>query len=216
MQVILNDSTPLIASFLRKNQRTLKLASINCLLEIYRNYSKFFTVEQLKSCVIVELPPLITENDLHITQVTLKLLTLICNTHGSQLIAANILQQVLHLIQSPLMQGLALESSIEFFRSIVKNQQAGIDYKDLIQMLVKPIREQRIDPHQQATGGSPLAMHKQAFYSIAKCIAVLIVDNARDGQHVITQFINDIKSPKSSDSIRLLSLLCLGETGKYL
>jgi len=216
MQVILTDCIPLIASFLRKNQRTLKLASINCLLEIYRNYSKFFTVDQLKSCLIVELPPLINENDLHITQVTLKLITLVCNTHGSQLIAANILQQVLHLIQSPLMQGLALESSIEFFRSIVKNKQAGIDYKDLIQMLVKPIREQRIEPHQHTTGGSPLAMHKQAFYSIAKCIAVLIVDNARDGQNVITQFINDIKNPKSSDSIRLLSLLCLGETGKYL
>lgn len=61
-----------------------------------------------------------------------------------------------------------------------------------------------------------LAVHKQAFYSIAKCIAALTVINQAEGQAVINQFINDIKDPKSRDSVRLLALLCLGETGKYL
>lgn len=65
-------------------------------------------------------------------KVALKLVTLICKTHGPQLVSTTILQQVLHLIQSPLLQGLALESSIEFFLIVVKHNQPGLQYKDII------------------------------------------------------------------------------------
>lgn len=87
-------------------------------------------------------------------------------------------------------------------------------------MLIKPIRDQNL-PTQSTNGhgvyeSSNLAVHKQAFYSIAKCIAALTVTNQEEGQMVIKKFINDIKDPKSRDSVRLLALLCLGETGKYM
>ena len=67
-------------------------------------------------------------------------------------------------------------------------------------MLTKPIREQ--SPHfQQNLNGqnqnefsnNSLAVHKQAFYSIAKIIAALTVNNQVEGQLVIEQFIKDIK-----------------------
>lgn len=122
----------MLTTFLRKNHRQLKLSTVNCLLAIYKNYSKYITIEQLKTVVIVELPSLLNENDLHISQVALKLITLISKTHGPQLVSSNILQQVLSLIQSPLLQGLALETSIEFFITIVKHNQQGLQYKDLI------------------------------------------------------------------------------------
>ena len=103
-------------------------------------------------------------------------------------------------------------------------------------MLTKPIREQNTLIQQnshansknnhaassslssafESSSSNSLAMHKQAFYSIAKSIAVLTVNNQVEGQLVIEQFIADIKDPKSSDSMRLLALLCLGETGKYM
>ena len=101
-------------------------------------------------------------------------------------------------------------------------------------MLTKPIREQNLTAapvqqvHQQQYQGqetstssstsTSLAVHKQAFYSIAKCIAALTVQNQveAEGQLVIQQFIADIKEPKTLDSGRLLALLCLGETGKYI
>ncbi len=69
LQIIFPEALPLLASFLRKNHRTLKLASINSLLAIYKNYGNFISVEQLKTIVIVELPALLTENDLHISYV---------------------------------------------------------------------------------------------------------------------------------------------------
>lgn len=69
LQVIFPEALPLLASFLRKNYRTLKLASINTLLSIYKNYGKHINIDQLKSIVIVELPSLLSENDLHISYV---------------------------------------------------------------------------------------------------------------------------------------------------
>ncbi|CAF1020526.1 unnamed protein product [Brachionus calyciflorus] len=88
-------------------------------------------------------------------------------------------------------------------------------------MLTRPIREQNLVAQPSNGQGAfdntnNLAVHKQAFYSIAKCIAALTVTNQAEGQLVIKQFIKDIKDPKSRDSVRLLALLCLGETGKYI
>ena len=94
-------------------------------------------------------------------------------------------------------------------------------------MLTKPIREQTstttaLIVSNQSGGdsnnaGTSLAVHKQAFYSIAKCIAALTVQNQTDeGQVVIQQFIADIQDARSRDSSRLLALLVLGETGKYI
>ena len=228
LQVIFPEALPLLASFLRKTYRTLKLSSINSLLSIYKNYSNFVSVDQLKSIVIVELPPLLSENDLHISYVALRLCTLICKLHGPSMITPNILNQVIVLVQSPLLQGLALESLIEFFTTIVSHKQPGLKYTDIVSMLSKPIREQNLQIQQnnvnnnlksasfESASSNSLAMHKQAFYSIAKSIAVLTVNNQAEGQLVINQFINYIKDPKSSDSMRLLALLSLGETGKYI
>ena len=69
LQVIFPEALPLLASFLRKNYRTLKLSAINTLYSIYKNYSKHIRIDQIKSIVIVELPSLLSENDLHISYV---------------------------------------------------------------------------------------------------------------------------------------------------
>ena len=135
LETIIPEAIPLLASFLRKNHRQLKLTTINCLLAIYKNYASFITIEQLKNFVIVEFPSLLNENDLHISQVALKLTTSICKTHGPELISPNILQQVLCLIQSPLLQGLALETSIDFFLAIVAYNQPGLQFKDIINVI---------------------------------------------------------------------------------
>ena len=105
-------------------------------MAIYKNYFNFITIDQLKNVVIVELPSLLNENDLHISQVAHKLIKLISKSHRTQLISLNILQQVLSLIQSPLLQGLALETSIEFFITIVNHNQQGLQYKDIVNVIL--------------------------------------------------------------------------------
>ena len=69
-------------------------------------------------------------------------------------------------------------------------------------MIIRPIRDQSNQINQQqalnnaaefSSNNTSLAVHKQAFYSIAKIIASLTVINQLEGKIVIEQFINDIK-----------------------
>jgi len=197
LQLTFPEALPLIASFLRKNHRTLKLASVNTLLALYKNYSSFMAVEELKSVVIVELPALLSENDLHVSYVALRLCTLICKEHGPGLVAPVVLGQVLLLVKSPLLQGLALEASIEFFTAVLSRDEPGLGFRDLVGMLTKPIRDHSLVQAGRAGSAAEnqqsLAVHKQAFYSISKIIAALTVNSQKEGQLVIQQFISDIK-----------------------
>ncbi|CAF4762169.1 unnamed protein product, partial [Rotaria magnacalcarata] len=70
--------------------------------------------------ILVELPSLINENDLLLAQYALKLTTSMCKisnnqTHIDKDQIQPILNKVLELILSPLLQGTALDAVIEFF-----------------------------------------------------------------------------------------------------
>lgn len=71
--------------------------------------------------VMNEMSPLINENDLHVSQLTLNLLTSISKTHKSCMASLHneILPQILQLIQSPLLQGGALTALLELFQALV-------------------------------------------------------------------------------------------------
>lgn len=58
--------------------------------------------------------------------------------------------------------------------------------------------------------------HKQSYYSIAKCVAALTRACPKEGPAVVGQFIQDVKNSRSTDSIRLLALLSLGEVGHHI
>ena len=57
--------------------------------------------------VMAELPPLISDSDLHISQLTLHLLTSMCHVHPTSFNKSRepILNAILTLIKSPLLQG---------------------------------------------------------------------------------------------------------------
>ena len=105
LRCILTDSLPVLASFLRKNQRALKLSSLQLLDTLAQNYSGALTVETLGP-VLAELPPLVSESDLHIAQLTLVLLTSISVHHRQAIpiIHKSVLPEVLKLAESPLLQ----------------------------------------------------------------------------------------------------------------
>lgn len=83
-----------------------------------QNYGHYLYDELLHG-VIRELPPLLTEADLHIAQLTLVLLTSMARVHSGALAdiaSGTILPEVLVLVKSPLLQGAALDSMLEFFQ----------------------------------------------------------------------------------------------------
>ncbi|XP_052763076.1 cullin-associated NEDD8-dissociated protein 1-like [Mya arenaria] len=208
LRPILTDGIPILASFLRKNQRALKLGTLACLDMLVKNWGSSLTGDMIAD-MMREMPPLINENDLHVSQLTLNLLTSISKMHKSSmsLVPGEILPQILVLMQSPLLQGGALMAMLEFFQAIVGLPKLG--FKDLLQMLIKPI-------YNPVSHSTPFSIHKQAFHSIAKCVAALTVMSPSEATNVVNQFISDVKNPKSTESIRLFSLLALGEVGKHL
>lgn len=47
--------------------------------------------------------------------------------------------QVLHIAKSPLLQGAALNSMLEFFKSLVQANLPGLSFHELLNMLISPV-----------------------------------------------------------------------------
>uniref|UniRef100_A0A8D0CZ05 Cullin-associated and neddylation-dissociated 1 n=2 Tax=Sander lucioperca TaxID=283035 RepID=A0A8D0CZ05_SANLU len=207
LRPVLPDAVPILASFLRKNQRALKLCTLAALDILLRNYSSAVTPVMVDA-VLAELPPLISESDMHVSQMALSFLSTLAVTHPSslsQLSGGNILQQLIALVRSPLLQGGALSAMLDFYQALVATETAGLGYMDLLRMLTGPVYSQ-----------SASLPHKQAYCSIAKCVAALTRACPDEGPAVVGQFIQDVKNSRSTDSIRLLALLSLGEVGHHV
>lgn len=61
-----------------------------------------------------------------------------------------------------------------------------------------------------------MSVNKQSYYSVAKCVAALSMACPKEASGVVTNLIQEVKNPKSSESVRILSLLCLGEIGRFM
>ncbi|CAH3188697.1 unnamed protein product, partial [Porites evermanni] len=210
LTTILSDSMPILASFLRKNQRALKLSTLTTLNVLVTNYGNLLTQENIAG-VLTEVPPLISESDLHISQLSLTLLTSVAKIHKDTMAQAcsSTLPAIMGLIRSPLLQGGALSATLTLLTELVLSGMKGMAFKDLFQMLVSPI-------YSSTHGNQQVVIHKQAYHSIAKCVAALAMSCPADRQSVVNQFVKDIQSAKVSDPVRLFSLLSLGEIGRHI
>jgi cullin-associated NEDD8-dissociated protein 1 len=208
LKPILAEALPILAGFLRKNQRALKMSSLALLDTLVKNYSKQITEKNLEP-VLVELQPLLSDADLHIAQLTMNLLTSVAKLHKGSLpmVQKTSLPQIFHLSQSPLLQGAALNAMLEFFQALVAAKLPGAGQKDLLKMLVDPVL---------SVAGSTI--HKQGKASIAKCVAALVVtQNVQEAQAVVSQFASHLKpNDPSTAHQQTFSLLVIGEIGKHM
>lgn len=190
----------------RKNQRALKLGTLAALDILVQNYSDSVTPPMMEA-VLAELPALISESDMHVSQMAISFLTTLARVHPSSLttVSTAILPELLLLVRSPLLQGGALAAMLLFFQALVSTGTAGLGYMDLLRMLTGPVYAQN----------TPLT-HKQSYYSIAKSVAALTRSCPKEGPAVVGQFIQDVKNSRSTDAIRLLALLSLGEVGHHV
>lgn len=195
-----------MGSFLRKNQRALKLSTLSLLDTLVQNYSHYLYPDLLRS-VISEVPPLLSEADLHIAQLTLVLLTSIARVYSGALVdvADAILPEILTLVKSPLLQGAALESMLEFFQALVSCRLPGLGYHDVLKLLVRPV----------ALGSPTNTLHKQAFHSLAKCVAAITVIYEHEALPVVEQFMKDVVGA-NNDAQHVFALLVIGEIGRHI
>ncbi|KAK9718909.1 TATA-binding protein interacting (TIP20) [Popillia japonica] len=205
---IIKDAVPILGSFLRKNQRALKLSTLLLLDCLIKNYSQSLNADLLQH-VIAEIPPLLDESDLHIAQWTLVILKSIAEVHPRALVRKSmtkyILPEIMNLVKSPLLQGAALHSMLEFFQALVVCRIPDLGYNELLSMLVSPI----------ANLVNNQTLHKQAYYSLAKCVAAITVKCSDRALPVIHQFIYDIQNARS-DAQHIFGLLIIGEIGRKI
>lgn len=133
----------MLASFLRKNHRDLRLATLYCLDAIFQGYSQYTLISpgsgaqsmssvtaNLYKAVLDELPVLICDNDLHISQLVLTLLCTIMDVNPECIPAVQefILPNTLKLVLSSLLQGSAMSACLLFFTKLVQLHLPGLDF----------------------------------------------------------------------------------------
>jgi cullin-associated NEDD8-dissociated protein 1 len=147
---ILNDVIPALGSFLRKNQRALKLNSLTLLDTLVNHYSTGFEPMLLQTAIL-ELPALLCESDLHVAQLSLVLLTSAAKKQPQALIGTHkvILPEIMNLIKSPLLQGSALNCTLNLFQALVQANIPGLSYRELLEMLMVPVNNPQAPLHKQ-------------------------------------------------------------------
>ncbi|KAL7986164.1 hypothetical protein Chor_011330 [Crotalus horridus] len=208
LRPILAEGFPILASFLRKNQRALKLSTLTALDVLIKNYSDSLKPAMIE-CVLMELPDLISENDMHVSQVAIVFLTTLAKVYPSSLskISGTVLSELFQLVYSPLMQGGALNAIVDFFQALVVIKVVNMSYADLMKQLTSPI-------YSSTSSGVSTTLHKQAFHSVAKCVAALSSVCPKEIPGLVNLFIQDVKNPKSTTAVKMLAFLSLAEIGR--
>ncbi|XP_065344068.1 cullin-associated NEDD8-dissociated protein 1 isoform X2 [Cloeon dipterum] len=204
LEPVLLGAMQILGSFLRKNQRALKLATLTLLDVLVRSYHKVMDQSQLTT-VIVELPALLSETDLHIAQLTLTLLTSVAQTLPMAVgnIGGEILPEILVLVKSPLLQGAALVSMLDFFQALVQANLPGLSFAELVKLLRQPV----VVEHSAAS------LHKQALHSLAKCVAAIALIVPGEALNVPSQLA--ASKLGSTNQERIFNMYTIGEIGRH-
>ncbi|NWY72366.1 CAND1 protein, partial [Erithacus rubecula] len=206
LRPILGEGLPILASFLRKNQRALKLSTLNALDILVKNYSDSLKPAMIEA-VLTELPVLITESDMHVSQVTIAFLTTLARIYPSCIstISGSVLAEILQLVHSPLLQGGALSAITECLQALLQAGPGAAGFPELLARLTAPV---------QGAGPAGPPLPRQALHAVARCAAALCSACPREGPAALARFLQDAKGPSSSPAVQVLALLFLAELGR--
>lgn len=201
---IINEAIPTLATFLRKTQRALKLSTLILLDALIQQYHAQMSA-RLMQHVTVELPALLDEADLHIAQYTLTIMRHVSERYPDAIssITTPLLPQAMALVKSPLLQGTALTAMLELFAALSQSNIAGLRYESLLPLLLAPVRAEE-------------PLHKQAYYSLAKCVAAITVNDVSNALVVVDQFVRGEMPSPQTDSQHIFGLLVIGEIGRKI
>ncbi|XP_022604586.1 cullin-associated NEDD8-dissociated protein 1-like [Seriola dumerili] len=205
---ILPEALSVLGSFLRKNQRALKLGTLACLNTLVTHHAASIKPAALEP-VLSELPALVDEGDMHVSQVSVTLLTCMAKACPSSLakISSSVLPGVFRLVHSPLLQGGALTAILDFIQALVLSKSTNLGYSQLLKSLTEPFH----GSPSSADGG---VIHRQSYLSVARCVAALSSACPKETAGTVSGLIQEVKNPGSPESARVLALLCLGEVGR--
>ncbi|XP_004692419.1 PREDICTED: cullin-associated NEDD8-dissociated protein 2 isoform X1 [Condylura cristata] len=206
LQPVLAEALPILASFLRKNQRALRLGTLAALDALARGQGASLPPTALRA-VLAELPPLVSESDMHVAQLAVDFLATVARVQPTSLAAVSspVLSELLCLLRCPLLPAGVLAAAEGFLQALVGSHPPCVDYAQLISLLTAPVYDQPAD-------GGP-GLHKQVFHSLARCVAALAAACPREAAGTADRLVSDARSPSSSTGVKVLAFLSLAEVG---
>ncbi|OBZ85871.1 Cullin-associated NEDD8-dissociated protein 1 [Choanephora cucurbitarum] len=208
--VAIND----VSLLLRKSNRPLRIACLECLTILVNQFGKTMSAQQFHT-ILLELKPLMTDNDLHLLPLALKTVESILKASPSSVgdVKSLIIPELFKLIESPLLQGSALESLLNMFAAFVQARPS--DYSLLVKDLVDPLLH--VHTSGVSAGGVAAVANKQAASTVAQSVAVLTAHASPENRdRTIREFKSYLQQPSTNDSIKYLSLLAIGEMGRRI
>ncbi|XP_021104475.1 cullin-associated NEDD8-dissociated protein 2 isoform X2 [Heterocephalus glaber] len=207
LQPILAEVLPILASFLRKNQRALRLATLAVLDALAQSQGHSLPPPAVRT-VLAELPALVSESDMHVAQLAVDFLATMTPVQPACMaeVSGPVLVQLLRLLRSPLLPASVLVAAEGFLQTLVGSRPPCMAYTELLSLLTAPVYNQPRD-------GGP-GLHKQVFHSLARCVAALSAACPQEAASTANLLVGDARSPNSSTGVKVLAFLSLAEVGQ--
>ncbi|KAM8758930.1 cullin-associated NEDD8-dissociated protein 2 [Rhynchonycteris naso] len=207
LQPILAESLPILASFLRKNQRALRLATLAA-LDALAQSQELGLLSSAVQVMLAELPALVSESDMHVAQLAVDFLTTVTQAQPASLaeVSGPVLSELLQLLRSPLLPAGVLAAAQNFLQALVGTRPPCVDYAKLMGLITAPVYDQAID-------GGP-GLHKQVYHSLARCVAALAAACPQEAAGTANRLVCDARSPNASTGVKVLAFLSLAEVGQ--
>ena len=212
LSCILGESIAVMSMFLRQQSRRLKQSALEALVVVVSNHGNTAVAlggAQLFSSTQEEVSNLITDSDLHLSHLSMRVsiaMLKVCPSCGAAA-KVHVLPPSLNLTTSSLMQEVALESLLELLEQMVVSN--AVEFSELLTML-----------QVRASNDTPLSKH--AISHLGKCIAVITAATSPENrQGVVAELLstlNDVDGAVNSRGTKhvVLSLLVLGDLGRVV
>jgi cullin-associated NEDD8-dissociated protein 1 len=192
-----------LSGFLRQQLRALKQSSLMALDALVLSKGKMMQ-DNVSSTILKESSVLITDVDLHLSHLALRVATNILSSNGSScpLVQKYVLGRAMDLASSTVLQGLALRSLQGFLATLVSLEQEGSSYDELCALLLEPLVKCEDYP-------------RSAILSIAQCVSVLAMNTSEEKRAgTVERFVNDVANAEQHNKVSLqVALFCIGEIG---
>ncbi|KAN0060779.1 hypothetical protein ACQY0O_007437 [Thecaphora frezii] len=193
-----------VATLLRKSNRLLKLAAFDCLAALLaRSGSKLG--RDSSDAILSEIQPLLSQDvDMNLLPLIFKVVGLLLKGDPSSRasVQESMLGEIYNIVRSPLAQGPALESLLDFLKVYIESEPSVAD-QTIANLLAS------LEKAKASTSGT------HAYSTIARCIGAVAVVSPDAAASVVDRAAEALTAKSAKDSDTYFSLLLLGELGRF-
>lgn len=201
-----------LSSYLSQNSRAFRQQCLDALVHLVQKYGAHMPPETHMQ-ILGDIVPFITDTDLYITDLCVQVADQVLENASqvAPVVVEKCVPAVLNVCRSPLLQGGALDSILHFLSKVAQHR-AHWPFERL--------RQELSDTSVVASAQAQAQRH--VIGTLAKGLAAVVSCSAKDVQtraiHHFLQTIQECSSNPQAEVIQQceLSLLALGETGKYM